>query len=93
MYPMRSQIWSFFQKLGAAAQAATSNGKKTRSDLTSPTSSRSIFNPLFLFTKDTNKKLRPKSANDPDSMLLRYTFLTATCLTMAFLLFKMIKKK
>ncbi|CAF0742749.1 unnamed protein product [Brachionus calyciflorus] len=93
MYPMRSQIWSFFQKLGAAAQAATSHGKKTRPETTNNSSNLSIFNPLYLFSKGTDKKMRPKSTIDPDSMLLRYTFLTATCLTMAFLLFKMIKKR
>ena len=86
MYPMRSQIWSFFQKLGAAASAT----KLTRTTSSSVVAKKSnIFNPLSYFARTGN--LRPRKEINPDSMLLRYTLLTATCITMAFLIIKLLK--
>lgn len=93
MYPMRSQIWSFFQRIGAAAQEATRKKKRTRSDQKSLFTSTNFLTPLFFFTRNQNRKNRLKSFLESDSMIIRYTFLTATCITMAFFLIKFVKKK
>lgn len=92
MYPMRSHIWSFFQRIGAAAQAATRQSKKKRSEQMSFSPTTSIFSQLFFLSRSNDKNVRSKSPYNPDSMIFRYTFLTATCLTMAFLLIKIIRK-
>lgn len=94
MYPMRSQIWSFFQRIGAAAQEATRNKKKTRqTEQKSLSPVSSILTPLFFFTRNQNRKNRLKSFLESDSIIIRYTFFTATCLTVAFFLVKFVKKK
>jgi hypothetical protein len=54
------------------------------------TASTTILNPLAYFSRTANL-LRPQSASDPDSMFLRYSFLTATCVTVAFILYKLLK--
>ena len=89
MYPMRSQIWRFFQKLGAAASAATSSSRasKAQSKSRKLTKKDSMFNPITFFTN----KIPAVSSNDPDSMFLRYTILTASCVTVAFILIKILK--
>jgi hypothetical protein len=85
--------FSFFQKLGAAAAST----RLTRSQLNSSrsavnnSSSKSYFlNPLSYFSRSSLS--RPKKEINPDSMLIRYTLLTATCITVAFLLIKLINR-
>ena len=88
MYPMRSQIWSFFQKLGAAASfssASRPTNKLKRSN------SNNMLNPLSLFKNNNNSLSTNNNNNDPDYMFLRYTILTATCVTVAYLLIKLFK--
>lgn len=91
MYPMRSQIWRFFQKLGAAASAATyaSKLKKSSNLNDSVKKEKSVFNPIAYFSN----KVSPKSdtACDPEFMYLRYTLLTATCISVAFFIAKLLK--
>ncbi len=92
MYPMRSQIWRFFQKLGAAASAAThystSASKQTTSSVELDKNSESIFKPIEFLSRSIARA----RANDQDSMYLRYSILTASCLTVAFLLIKILKQ-
>lgn len=66
--------------------ASSSNGASDSS------SNKSILNPLNYFRRTANN-LRPRLANDPDKMFLRYTLLTATCLTVALILFKLLRNK
>lgn len=87
MYPMRSQIWSFFQKLGAAASSPNSLQIRTKRESNKTSARREVLNPLAYFSNT----FRPRSASDPDSMYLRYTILTATCITVAILIIKLVK--
>ncbi len=91
MYPMRSQIWRFFQKLGAAASAAThysSTSRTTKSTVELSENDKSIFSPIEFL----NRSIAKVRSNDEDSMILRYSILTASCLTVAFILIKILKK-
>lgn len=90
MYPMRSQIWRFFQKLGAAATAASYSSKGMKKSISKPrdlNKKSPLFNPITFFSN----KFRASSTNDPDSMLLRYSILTASCVTVAFILIKILR--
>jgi hypothetical protein len=92
MYPMRSQIWRFFQKLGAAATAATSSTATFKaSKSVEPTSKKnSAPNPIAsAFNKV--QAVVASGVNDPDYMYLRYTVLTASCITVAFFIIKLLK--
>lgn len=92
MYPMRSQIWSFFQKLGAAAVTTnrlTRHGGANQQSKSSQ-SVISALNPLSYFSRSIS--LRPRHELDPDSMLLRYSFLTASVITVAIFIIKLFKR-
>lgn len=85
MYPMRSQIWRFFQKLGAAASATyTSNQRTTKKNSINNTSP---LNPINFFTN----KINSSQPIDPDNMYLRYSLLAASCVTVAFFIIKLLK--
>lgn len=90
MYPMRSQIWRFFQKLGAAASSvptiyssnSSSNSKNNKDK------NNSLLKNSFSYVSN---KIQDEY-NDPDSMFLRYSLFTAGCVTVAFFLFKILQK-
>ena len=75
----------FFQKIGAAASAATYSSSSFKKDEKKNLISQGIS---CLANKFTSK---PNTASDPDSMFLRYTVLTATCITVAFFIIKILK--
>ena len=103
MYPMGSQIWRFFEKIGAATSLNASRSSPYRSlaskgaTLESTDGAGQSFvsklrylNPLSLFF-NSSRELRPRSAKDPDSMMMRYSLLAAGCICVTFLIVKMLK--
>jgi hypothetical protein len=80
----------FFQKLGVAASSAVDVKSSSNQNKRLLKLDRTNLIPLTYF--NTNN-IRPTTAKDPESMFIRYTILTAACITVAFFILRLYKTK
>ncbi len=92
MYPMKSQIWRFFEKLGISSNMSNTKMKKIKTSNTMTVSTR-FTNPFDYIMKRNRSDLRPARASDSDNMLMRYSLITTACITVAILLAKILRFK
>ena len=106
---MGSQIWRFFEKIGAATSLNSGRPSPYRS-LASSAQKGAVASPVeledsmgvslasklsqlnpFSLLFNPRQDLRPRSARDPDSMVMRYSILAAGCLCVTFIIVKMMR--